>query len=63
MSLYGFMPTLGQHPHRVVSLLIQQYEAYCAQSALCGEAGVSQVEEVMSVSPLMSLNLSAHVRS
>ena len=42
MSLASFMPTLGQHHHKVVSLLIQHYEAYCAQ---CEEAGVSQVEE------------------
>ena len=31
-----FMPTLGQHPHKVVSLLIQHYEAYWAQSVWRG---------------------------
>ena len=55
-----FMPTLGPHPHKVVLLLIHTTKPIA--HSLCGEAGVSQVEEVVSVSPLISHDLSAHVR-
>ena len=36
------MPTLGQHPHKVVSLSSTMKPI---AHSLCGEAGVSQVEE------------------